>query len=132
MECAVKKRWSCEDDLALAGKWPKVQQEWCCRAKQLGCNASMATLATTDNEFNCNSDPGTWLREEQEWCCKHQKKGCSVQVDPYDCEEGLWNWKHEWSDERRGWCCEHEGVACLDEETKSPPPETYDCQPGNV
>ncbi|CAK0879240.1 unnamed protein product [Prorocentrum cordatum] len=132
MECAVKKRWRCEDDVALAGTWPKVQQEWCCRAKQLGCNVSADEVSASDNEFDCNSEPRTWSQGEQEWCCTHQKKGCNVQVDPYDCEEGLWNWKHEWADEKQSWCCEHGGVGCLEEETKSPPPETYDCQPGNI
>lgn len=117
------------------GDWHTTKRMWCCEKWGLGCE-ELGNFNCNSGFWNWRKG---WSVQKKEYCCKHEKKGCDdrlydcsedtdrLSVDavkwccdkhkyskacPFDCQQGLKEWKTGFSDDKKSWCCKHERLAC--------------------
>jgi hypothetical protein len=77
---------------------------------------STSTVITAP--YDCQEDIDVWkewILAKSVWCCRSQKIGCvgSESAEPYDCHDGLADWKSTWVLQKSLWCCQFKGLGCM-------------------
>lgn len=88
-----------------------------------------------------------WSKDKQDFCCRTASIGCRAvaytpmampslgpvgPVDPFNCADGILNWKAGWSVDKKKWCCKIHGKGCPEngEGWDAVPAAQYDCDAG--
>jgi len=101
-----KRQWCCETqsvgcfscDAPNLG-WTPPQIDYCCKAKQVGC------------ELSTPPSPPSSQVSAQPTLVK-SVAGPQEPVSSFNCQEGLADWELGWSEAKKDWCCAHQSVAC--------------------
>jgi len=108
----------------------------------------------TGDPFNCAIDlPAQWGPDKKAWCCRVHHLGCATPAppivtpcvtpppvvmpiappapaDPYNCEEGFFNWQAGWSVGKKAWCCKVHHKGCPDSGGCVTTSAPFDCDAG--
>jgi len=103
--------------------------------------------ATNDCDVGRENWQLMWSQNKQDFCCRTENIGCravplpappepppapSGPVDPFNCADGVLNWKAGWSVQKKQWCCRIHGKGCPEngEGWAAVPAAQYDCDAG--